>query len=149
MSRYDHQDIITEIIELCGELSREIVQQLTYYRASVYKDETAKVIDKKIEQLRMVANLLSEPILIDHFEDFNVTKGNGNIHVAPGECYYSHRVTTLLSEFRKTLEDIQTNHNRMLSEQPGVITKNIKKNRNKLLLLCKKGTRQWNFFQTL
>ena len=50
MSRYDRRDIMMELIELSRDLKTEIMQQLNYYRASVYKNETAAVVERKIEQ---------------------------------------------------------------------------------------------------
>ena len=51
MSRLRHLDILVELIELCHERMSEVRQQLIYYRASVYKQETSTQIAGKVEQL--------------------------------------------------------------------------------------------------
>ena len=45
MSRTNPEDILMELIELCKDLKSEIMQQLNYYKASVYKNEMGELIE--------------------------------------------------------------------------------------------------------
>ena len=55
MARIEDHSIVQELLELCQDIKGEILQQLTYYKASVYKAENAAVIDTKLEQLNPLA----------------------------------------------------------------------------------------------
>lgn len=151
MSRFDRIDIILELLELGRELHADIYQQLNYYRASVYKDETAKIIDQKIEQLKTITSLFPDANALDLFNDFEATKHSGNTIIAPGECLFTKRVTQLLSHLEEAgerlLESLSEHQNRERPD-PG-FAKRVKQQRRKLLQICRQGSRRWSFFQTV
>lgn len=151
MQRFDRYDIIMELIELYHDIKDDIVQQLSYYKASVYKSETAKIINTKIAQLKMLVVLMNESDAIDLFNDFEETKTNGNVKIQQGECLLTLRVMNLLIELDKTFANLRStlqNNDRKTNESSDFTTQ-IQRNRRKFMSLCKHGTRQWSFFRTL
>ncbi len=149
MSRYDYSDIMMELIELCRELKSDILQQLNYYRASVYKTETGKVIERKIEQMRIVANLIGAELLTDAFHDYEEMKKSGPLLVAPGECVLSVRVMNLLQACEKIFEDLTLDRQQRQGGDRQQFARNVQKHRRELLSMCRQGTRQWAFFNGL
>jgi hypothetical protein len=151
MARFDQKDIILELIELCRELKDEIYHQLNYYRASVYKDETAKIINAKLDQLKMLIKLFGDDELLDYFQDFEVSRQNGNVALPPGECLLSKRISELFQQLDPALRGltdmIQSQQNPYANDHQ--FAKSIKRHRRQLLAMCRPGSRQRAFFQTL
>ncbi len=149
MSR-DHMDIMMELLELGRDTIDEIKHQLTYYRASVYKHETAQQISDRIDQLYVVAEIVNDEMILDLFRDFEATAGNGNVKAIPGECVFSGRITTLtqglleqFTLFESRMRSMQHDH------QSKELSRVLQKNRHKILQMCRQGTRQWAFFHSL
>lgn len=109
MSVHKHQDLFSEIIELCRDFHRELLHELNYYRASVYKVEASQGINRKLDHLRALVDLLNCDEAADFFLDFEASKGNGNLALAPGECLLSWRVTTLLNNLDHAYNTISSN----------------------------------------
>lgn len=149
MSRYDRHDILMELIELCRDLKSEILQQLNYYRASVYKNETAELIEAKIEQLRLVASLIGDDELLDAFQDYQVMKKSGSQLVAPGECLLSFRTMRLLQAVETISAELSNHHPQASREDMAKFSQEIRQARPQLLSLCRQGSRQWAFFNRL
>jgi hypothetical protein len=149
MSRYDYSDIMMELMELCRELKSDIMQQLNYYRASVYKTETAKVIERKIEQMRIVADLIGDELLTDAFHDYEEMKKNSSLLVAPGECVLSMRVMNLLQVCEKICEQLTLERQSRQGGDRQQFARNVQRHRRELLSMCRQGTRQWAFFNAL
>lgn len=151
MQRFDKYDIVMEFVELYGEIKDDIIQQLNYYKASVYKSETAKMINSKINQLKTLVELINETEALDLFNDFEETKSNGNIKIEQGECLLTLRVMNLLIQLDKNFDALAAtlqNDTYKGGDSPD-FTKQIQRNKRKVLSLCKHGTRQWSFFRTL
>ena len=145
MSRWGSTDIVIELVELCREISSGIKQQLPYYRASVYKHETAAQINTKIDHLRTVVALLGDENLLDHFLDYTATVANGNTVIAPGECFFSSRVSVLIQTLENNLDTVISR----AKEPPPALSRNVKSQRRELMAMCRHGSRQWDFFKTL
>ena len=150
MTRFRHTDILVELIELCQERMLEIRQQLTYYRASVYKAETANLINGKVEQMRLIGDLFGDLLLQETFDDYESMAKAGAMSVVPGECSFSKRVTLLLGaldgHMTRLSSQIQT---RALTTNEADFAETVRKHRNQLLALCRHGSRQWTFFESL
>lgn len=153
MPRIDYKDIINELMELCRELCSDIKLQLNYYRASVYKHEMANTIDLKIEKLELIVKLMGNEMLLEPFKDYEATIRNGNIIPIPGECSLSSRVTRLISNLENHMQTLESS---LVDSKPTHtyqsyqgLTVNIQKHKQKILSLCKQGSRQWDFFHTL
>jgi hypothetical protein len=140
-----------ELVDLTRDLIQDAKHQLTYYRASVYKIESAGHITKRIEQMKVVARLFGDDWMLEPFKDYAATVSAGNSMFTPGECSFSHRVTTLLVSLEAQLVDITRNLHKLGSTGPGVaeFTKNVQEHRGELLAMCQQGSRQWAFFHTL
>lgn len=150
MSILNHFDIAAELKELCREISNSVKMQLTYYKASVYKHETADQIQKQIDQMKTVVELFSDQMMLEPFKDFEATAENGNVAPQGGECLFSSRVLTLLRDIEQSLAEFgETTQGASQSNNRTKLTKNVLKSRQKLLAICRHGTRQWDFFQTL
>lgn len=149
MARFGHVDIISELVELCQETMGDIKQQLSYYRASVYKHETATQINQRIQLLMTVSTLINDDPLNECFHDFQAIEINGNSRAIPGECSFSSRVGHLMSSLEVQLKDIVDRVSRQHGNiNPMELAKNVQKHRRELLGLCRHGSRQWSFFQT-
>lgn len=151
MLRFDRIDIILELLELSQELHADIIQQLNYYRASVYKGETAKIIDQKIDQLKTITSLINDEDSLDFFNDFEATKQHGNVAIAPGECLFTRRVTQLLNHLAESNLCLKNaiNDQQLRERIDPSFTKRVKQQKRKLLQICKQGSRRWSFFQTV
>src|SRR5690606_31519382 len=128
----------------------EIRQQLNYYRASVYKDETSRHISYRVEKLRMITNVMRAEPLLEAFRDHDAEKASGQLAYIPGECSFSSRTTRLLSAVEEASEDLIYQANcRNVQSVPKSLARNVQKHRLELLKICRQGTRQWAFFQSL
>jgi hypothetical protein len=154
MSGFRHADIFVELNELCHDLMNDIRQQLAYYRVSVYKTETGAIITKKIEQLRLVTSLFADPELSEPIKDYDAMVAAGISAYVPGECSLSNRVTCLLQSLEGHLEQFTSQLRTGTPETlqlvpPRELAKSVQKHRRQLLALCRHGSRQWAFFQSL
>lgn len=146
MPRYDRGDILMELIELCRDIKSEIHQQLTYYRVSVYKTETAEIIEAKVKQLEVLAGLLGNEQLCDAFRDYELMKANGYKTIVPGECFLSHRLANLFQSIELMFEVLIMDIRQANQEDKYQLTKSVLKNREQVLSICRHGSRQWQFF---
>jgi hypothetical protein len=152
MSRLRHVDILVEMNELCHDLMTEIRQQLAYYRASVYKDETAGVINKKVDQLRLVASLFGDELLLEPVRDYEAMAKAGAMSYVPGECSLSKRIGVLLTGVETQLARLSqelSSRGTALQLNDKDFARALQKHRQQLLALCRHGSRQWAFFQAL
>lgn len=151
MSRFRHMDVLVEMIELSLERLSEIRQRLVYYRASVYKDETVGTINGTIDGLRILGTLLGDDQLVEAFKDYDAMSKAGAMAVVPGECSFSVRVACLMLALDRSLSRM---HNDALNRSVALAADTafegtIMKHRNQLVALCRAGSRQWTFFQSL
>ncbi len=151
MSRYRQTDVVVELIELCQDRMDEIRQQLSYYRASVYKDEAASHIDGLIVQLRLIGGILNDDLLKEAFKDFDAVARRGIQNYIPGECSFSQRVTMLLASMGEHLRRIHVANFSNHGDKTYALefAKNLRKHRTELLQICRQGTRHWAFFQAI
>jgi hypothetical protein len=152
MSRFRQADILVELLDLSRDRIDEVRQQLSYYRASVYKDETGGHITTKIEELRLIAVLLGDVLVQESFRDYDAMSKAGVLNYIPGECSLSKRVGSLMTALDQHLDRLQR---LCITRQTGSLTNEqeftaaILRHRNQLLALCPHGSRQWSFFQSL
>lgn len=149
MPRYDRSDILMELIELCRDIKSDILQQLNYYRASVYKNETGQQIESRIAQMQTIAELCGNELLLDAFHDYEEMKKDGLRFAVPGECLLSHRVAHLFQATDCIFEEILESLHQQNQQDSLQLTRNIQRHRRQLLSMCKMGTRQWAFFNAL
>ncbi len=136
-------DIVFELLGLCETLLINIEQQLLYYRASVYKDETARSVDVEITRLQSVLAMFNSEALLEPLADYHALQTH-QLKLSPGECSFSRRVAHLVVTTRQQLRLYRP------ASQPKVdFNRQIQQNRQQLLALCRQGTRQWSFFQSL
>jgi hypothetical protein len=140
MANFNNQDIFLELVELLAELIKETQQELVYYRASVYKTESAKSIDQNICQLKIISEVIGDESLFDLFGDYEATTRCGNVNVSPGECTFSSRVARLLLELENQLNAALENNN------SGIRLK-VKQHKKKLMTICRKRPRHLSLFQ--
>jgi hypothetical protein len=151
MSRLRLTDILCELVELSQDRVQEVRQQLVYYRASVYKAETLTQIMSKIDQMRLLSELLCDDALSEAFKDFDAMGHEGVLAVSHGECSFSTRVTRLLADAGLGLDRLR---NQIVARGAAAtddqaFTEALRKHRTELLALCRQGSRQWAFFQSL
>jgi len=148
MARYNQADIVIELIELARDVVAELRQQLVYYRASVYKDETANQVRGKVEQLRMVSELIGNDVLHEAFRDHDAMKAAGGMNTAPGECSFYIRTMNLITNLESPLAGFAQN-GQSADADAQAFALNLKKHQHTLLALCRYGSRQWSFFQAI
>jgi hypothetical protein len=151
MSRFRQTDILIEMIELCQERMQEVRQQLSYYRASVYKAEMAGQIDEQIAELSVVGSLFRDEMLTEAFTDFDAMAKAGAMTTLPGECSFSKRVSILLAAVEGHLARLNTQAPTAAAVPADEVdfTNAVRLHRTQLLALCRQGSRQWTFFQAL
>ena len=136
-------DIAFELLELCETLLVNIEQQLLYYRASVYKDETAHSVEIEISKLQSVLAMFNSEALLEPLADYRALQSH-NLKLSPGECSFSRKIGILLTATREQLRLYRH------TSQPEVdFNHQIQQNRQQLLSLCRQGSRQWSFFRSL
>lgn len=149
MSCLRHIDISIEMLELGQELLTEIRQQLVYYRASVYKDETALQINAKVAEIALLADLLGDDSMREALTDYEALRQELTPPV-PGECHFSKRVSLLLGTLDQAIRAMQGRLSTPSNpEQDQQLADSVRKHRHKLLALCRHGSRQWAFFTSL
>jgi hypothetical protein len=151
MNRFSHFDVIVELVDLGVELVSDVRQQLAYYRASVYKDETAIQLRERVEHLRCLAALMNEEMFMEPFRDHDAMAARGALEYIPGECTLSTRTSRLLGAMEDQFQNLAARvKDERLPEQYGKsFTMNLKKHRHEIMAMCKYGSRHWSFFQSL
>jgi hypothetical protein len=151
MSRLRHTDILVELIDLCQERTIEVRQLLAYYRASVYKGEMAGQINDKIDQLRLLSGLFGDLLLQETFKDYEELAKEGAVPTVPGECSFSRRVAMLSSSLDGHFERLgrQLANRSLLPAAEAELADTVRKHRTQLMAICRHGSRQWTFFQSL
>lgn len=151
MQKYDSRYVATELIELFRDVANEIRLQLEYYRASVYKNESADIIRTKIAQLKIIGQVLCSAALIECFLDYEATVINGNQRVSPGECLFSSRISALLSTLTQIISEFESKpaHQNIVDVSPKEFAKLVQRHRRQLLSMCRQGSDHWSFFNHL
>jgi hypothetical protein len=151
MPQLDSIDIMSELVELFKDITKDIHLQLDYYRASVYKQETADTIKNKIDQLKLLAQILGNEGLQEAFLDFEATVINGNQKLIPGECFFSARVKNLLGDLSMIVAEVEKSTLKTTSCGAGKkeFSKSVQRHRRQLLSMCRQGSDHWSFFQYL
>jgi hypothetical protein len=151
MSRFSHIDILVELVDLSREVMAEISHELQYYQASVYKTETADRINLRIAQLRLVAEVIGGTNLQEPFADHDAMAAAGVMNYVPGQCSFSVRVTRLMKSLDEQLQSISRRLATSRDEIAGIadLPRKVQDRRRELLSLCRHGSRQQVFFQTI
>lgn len=145
MSKRIVDDIDIEVIELCREISQEIMQALNYFQVSVYKNEVIEQINKMIQNLKIVVELFSDQNILEPFRDYDAEVINGIPCAVPGESNFSSRVLRLINGVES---QIISRGNHLHSQQLKIQTK-AKKKKKEILSICQYGSKNWSFFQKL
>ncbi len=149
MPQYRATDILFELIELGHERIDEVRCRLAYYRASVYKTETAHLISTKLDHLQRISGLFGDEMLSEAFTDYAAMAEASGQNCAPGECSFTQRVNMLLHGLEAHLARLYRaviSHN-MTADEP-TLAAAVRAHRHDLLALCSEGSRQWTFFQS-
>ena len=150
MSRLRHADILLELVDLIEEVSGDLRQQLVYYRASVYKDETAANIRRKVDQLRVLAQVMGEDRFSEALSDYDAMDVHAAQQIAPGECSVSTRITTLIAALAGFVQEQKSNlSQRHHTSATTGLAHALHKHRRELLAICKHGSRQWSLFHSI
>jgi hypothetical protein len=148
MSRFSQSDVLVELVDLATDLITETRQQLNYYRASIYKDETTRQVRERVENLRTIAELLADEALLDAFADHDEMLARGASEYVPGECSFSKRSGRLMTDLQSQFETLMVRH-----QQAGFATielqDRLREFRNDIVSMCRHGSRHWSFFQSL
>lgn len=151
MSRDRRLDILLELVDLCYEIITDMKQQLSYYRVSVYKEEAADPLNKKIDQIRLVTGFFSDENVKEPIRDFDAIEKAAKLNFIPGECSYSVRVTRLIVDLEKQLsifnrKIVSRDRTANLCNDFG---SNLRRHRNELIHLCRYSGRHWSFMHEI
>ncbi|MCX6110650.1 MAG: hypothetical protein NTZ90_13725 [Proteobacteria bacterium] len=145
-----HQDILLELMELTHHRIDAVRCQLVYYRASVYKDETAQVIHAKVAELRVLVQLFGNDAIIEAFTDYDAMATQGDAEQQPWECSLTSRLGFLLGALDLHLSLLyKAATSRMLNTDLEALAETVRGQRAALLALCTPNSRQWTFFQSV
>ncbi len=136
-------DIAFELLELCEALLVNIEQQLLYYRASVYKEETARNVEAGVVRLQNILEMFNDNTLLEPLADYRALQLH-DLKLTPGECSFSRKVSLLVVAARGQLRLYRR------AMPPDVdLRSQIQHKRQQVLSLCRQGSRQWSFFRSL
>lgn len=136
-------DILQELKELSQDMAQSIRHSLSYYKASVYKDEMTEQIEEQIKQLQWVLGLFHEPVLQEPFFDYEAMRGT--MQARQGECPFSQRVLHLLESLEQAFLAVDLKNAPLAKD----LHKKITYQKQKLLSICHVDSRQFHFFQAL
>ena len=146
----DRRDILLEVSELCQESLDFIQSQLIYYRASVYKQESADVIHSEIDTLEAISSLLPLDPMGEGIRDYHAEIQTGQPPPFPGECQFSARIVRLLERLRMDLlnnqRNDQTKKPEKIQEQES-LSRKLGESKRSVLSKARPGSRVWSFFQ--
>jgi uncharacterized protein YbjQ (UPF0145 family) len=151
MARFDHRDILVELVELAGELMDDVKQQIVYHRASAYKNETAASVCRAIARLRLVAEMTGDESVIEAFADYAALCESPVASEVAGECSFSGRISHLMVALGSAMEDFG---NRVSARDPSVqerldLPSVVVRQRREIVAVCRAGSRQQMFFQAV
>ena len=150
MGRLNQSDIMVELVDLASELIAEIRQRLLYYRASVYKDETARQIRTTVERLRVIADLFGSDGLAEAFRDHDEMLARGVVAYNPGECSFSKRTLHLLAQLESAFGELNRGLKSGFGSQQ--IAPDFQNRflafKGEIASMCRFGSSSWSFFQS-
>ena len=151
MARFDHRDIIMELVELAGELMDDVRQQVAYHRVSAYKTETAASVSRAIIRLRLVAEMTGDEAVADAFSDYDALCDNPEPSPVQDDCSFSHRVNHLMVSLGRAMEDlgVRVSSRDLPVEKLQDLPAMVIKRRREIVAVCRAGSRQQLFFQAV
>ena len=150
-ARRRDEDVFGELVELSTDIVTEIRDHLRYYRASVYKHETAAAIKGGIEDLRFILSLIRDDSVDEVMRDYDALSDNPGATAAPGECSFAVRVTSMLGPMSDGLSRLAETPAATCVDGSGAerVGQTVAENRGQLLRICRNGTRSWSYFQSI
>lgn len=148
-------DILVELIDLCHEIIGGLRHQLGFYRASVYKIENHTEIKAQVDDLSVLLRILGDPDLTAFLAAFQrallAKPVDGGSLPPPGESPFSFELGLFLCGIDQALKDFyqQITFKCDRNSDNTEIRDLIRINRKTLLTLCKKDSKQYQFFQSL
>ena len=149
MAQIRYGDVVVELAERCEEIRAELHQHLLFYRASVYKTESAAEINLRVNQLRLLTSILGNDLLQECIADFDAMAQLSAQSAAPGECPLTARVARLTSSMTPILKEIQRRNANKNGAVRDEMLRVLVENRRALLRHCRPGTRSWELLRSL
>ena len=151
MAKAKNRDILLELTDLMGELLCDIKQEVTYLKASVYKDESAGKIRTKISQLEKIISLIGEESLSEPLLDFAAEAEKGGQAYSQGECPFTKRTLRLIQALELAIRPLKRRYmtTQFFPENERQLISTLQKRRRDILAACKQGSNHWKFFATL
>lgn len=151
MARVNYLDVLNEMVELSSEIIREIRHHLFYYNASVYKNDLAYNIKRRVDNLRLVIELTGQDDLCEFFRDHDAMIENGYFQAAPGECAFAARTNLLVTGLDGALKDfdlaLKSKYRHRIDTSK--LSHELRRKRRDLISICKNGSRHKAFFQMI
>lgn len=149
MARVRQRDLVVELVEICREISADLVQRMGYYRASAYKSDAAKQINIRIDQLRAIFQVLGDEELNEAMADHDAILDHGAQMLAAGECTLTARVTMLLNQLEPAMCALVRRFNNQEAPLKDDTIKILLRHRNTLRAVCREGSRSWEIIRGL
>lgn len=147
MTRVRYSDLVLELVDVSRELKNDLVHRLRYYRASAYKQDTAKSINERVAQLRAIFQVLADDDLNEAMADHDAILEQGPQMLATGDCTVTARVNILISEMEPALAALVRRFGQSQSVVREETVKTLQRHRQTLLAVCREGSRSWELIR--
>lgn len=149
MARIRHSDLILELADLCREITADLRQRMSYYRASAYKTEAARQINLRVDQLRAIFQIIGDENLNEALSDHDAVLDLGAQMLVAGECTLSARIGILLGEIEPALGSLVRRNSQAQGPIRDDTLKILQRHRQTLLEICPEGSRSRSILRDL
>lgn len=140
-------EIVYELVELMRSQIDQTRDFISLYQPSVYKCEVSSHIERKIKCLHLIAKLLEHELILDHFEDYRVSKA----HMALETSIHSLQIPmiqNLLQRIEKHLSSLS--REQIFAMKPKYdLRKSVQKFRHQILSEIPASSTSHHFFRSL
>lgn len=141
MARIRHSELMLELVDICVDISSDMRQHLSYYRASAYKLDAARQINSRIDQLRAIFQIIGDEDLNEAMLDHDSILDQGAQLLAAGECTLSARVHILLAQMTPALASLTRRNRQDQAPLREDTLRVLQRHRRTLEALCPEGSR--------
>jgi hypothetical protein len=149
MARIRNSDLVLELAEVCRDIKTDLLQRLSYYRASAYKQDAVLAINERVDQLRALFQILDDEELLESMHDHDSVLRHGSELAQSGECTVSARIGILISEMDIALQALVRRCSKNQEHLAPAMIQNLKRHKQTLLKVCPEGSRSREILRSL
>ncbi len=138
-------NIAQEFLEVITDFVADLKQQLSYYRASVYKAEAVHLIEGRINDIYPIMQLVNVEEFLDTLADYQALKDAAmrgdfsGMVLSPGDCSVSFRVSKLISQLDLLIKQTQQDFSTQLMSR---LEKSLSHNKQEFQKFAAKSSRR-------